>query len=326
MIPESYKLPSGLSPYQESFYVHLIEWKHKYITKEPGIYHGKAYDTILPEGLQSNYYPLYRPIVEKVFQEHSFKPHKLLGVHLASSQAACINLFTPLLEHEEIANAIFPIIKKDFKRLATDHIEKGFQFEFWDETNPLNDHTPAAGTDSDIAIAYYNQNNDLCLWLIEHKLTEKEFSTCGGYRSSGNTHKEWCRSSALPKDPDRCYYQYKCDYKYWSLTNATLFNEEAFSSRNECPFLGGENQLWRNQLMGQALQDKGDYTTVHFSVVYHHDNPYLTDTMNRYRELLVDDSVFSSFTSKDLIQAARAIEDQELQDWVTWFSDLYMIG
>ncbi len=65
-----------------------------------------------------------------------------------------------------------PTINPRFGNIATEYLENGFQFEYWDESNPLNDHTQAAGTDSDIAIAYYDVVGELSLWLIEHKLTE----------------------------------------------------------------------------------------------------------------------------------------------------------
>jgi hypothetical protein len=49
----------------------------------------------------------------------------------------------------------------------------------------LNDHTNVSGTDADIAIAYYDNLGNLNLWMIEHKLTEVEFTTCGGFKSRG---------------------------------------------------------------------------------------------------------------------------------------------
>jgi len=326
MIQDQYKLPKALSDFQKSFYIHLIEWKHKHITKEPGIHQGREYDAILPGKYQKEHYPLYRPIVDEVLKNHHFKPHKHFG-HMASSQAACINLFTPILMNDTIANQVLNKIKPDFEKLATDQLESGFQFEYWDKSNPLNDHTPAAGTDSDVAIAYYNQNDELSLWLIEHKLTEKEFTTCGGYRSSGNKKKELCLNpKAILEDNNKCYYQYAKNYKYWKLTsNSGLFNQEEMVKRSECPFLSGENQLWRNQLMAYAIQQEGLFKNVHFSVVLHHANPHLSETMNSYIYLLKDKSIFSTFTSKELIQAASNIKNNDFQNWVSWYSDLYRI-
>jgi len=326
MLDKKYRIPSSLSLFQETFYKHLINWKWKHVTTDPGLFQEREYDALLPDSLQDQQIPVYKPIIEEL-RKHDFKPHKQYGKHMASSQAACINLFTPLLRNPDIANEVLSQINPSFKRLATDHLESGFQFEYWDTSNPLNDHTPAAGTDSDIAIAYYNDNDELCLWLIEHKLTEKEFSTCGGYRSSGNKNKDWCRSQTVLADHDKCYYQHSCDYKYWKLTDeSNLFNESAMKERPECPFLGGENQLWRNQLMAFAIQKQGEYKNVHFSVVLHHSNLHLDETISRYKELLNAPEELTTFTSRDLIKAAEGFENGELQDWIAWFKDLYLIS
>ena len=99
---------------------------------------------------------------------------------MASSQAANLNLFLPIVLNPN-ASAVFAKLKPDFARLAVSQLDHGFRIEFWDEPyGNLHDKSKAAGTDADIAIAYYNHRDELCLWLIEHKLTEAEFTTCGG--------------------------------------------------------------------------------------------------------------------------------------------------
>lgn len=329
-IPEEqakkYKLPTKLNEFQLSLYIHLIEWKWRNITKEPGRYGKHLYDAILPESYKSQLYPLYRPIVDDVRNNHRFKTHKHFG-HMASSQAACLNLFVPLLKNPEIANVVLCQINPNFVSLATEELEGGFQFEYWDDRNLLKDHTDAAGTDSDIAIAYYNSEHELCLWLIEHKLTEAEFTTCGGYRSKGNAATQNCMDSAsVLENHDLCYYKYKCGYNYWAMTESSkLYKAEALKSNSQCPFIGGTNQLWRNQLMGYGLQGTDKFEQVHFSVVYHPANKELLHTINDYEGLLQDPSVFFSFTSKKIIDAVLLLRDAEIREWEKWYSDLYKI-
>jgi hypothetical protein len=324
-IAEKYKVPSKLTDFQLSLYIHLIEWKWENITKNPGMHGGREYDAILPKEFAEKGYPLYQPIVKEM-GNHSFKKHKYFG-HMASSQAACINLFAPILKNSKIANTILPVINSRFRSLAIDYLESGFQFEYWDESNPLNDHTTVAGTDSDIAIAYYDIEGNLSLWLIEHKLTEDEFTTCGGYRSKGNKQKANCRNSKLIlSDESHCYYKYHCDYKYWQITNKSkLFNNTKLNQRKKCPFIGGENQLWRNQLMGYAIQEKEVFKNVHFSVIHHHENTDLQTSMDNYRDILNEQSVFDSFTSKDIIESAKEINNQDIQEWLKWYSVLYRV-
>ena len=78
--------------------------------------------------------------------------------------------------------------------------------------------------------------------------------------------------------------------------------------------------------MAFAIQKQGEYKNVHFSVVHHHDNPHLKETILRYRELLNTPKELTTFTSKDLIEAASSLDNKEIQDWIAWFSDLYMIS
>lgn len=164
----SYRLPSKLSDFQLRMYIHLINWKWSHVTREAGINSGHAYDAILPDEYKDQLYPLYRPITQRFLahqRKHPFKSHIYFG-HMASSQAACVNLFMPILQDPQIAVRVLGAVKSDIKEIAVDHLDRGFRLEFWDEPdNVLNDHNKTSGTDADIAIAYYDQHSDLNLWL-----------------------------------------------------------------------------------------------------------------------------------------------------------------
>ena len=328
VIRKEYKLPQQLTEFQLSMYIHLIEWKWKNITKKPGVHAGTEYDAILPPELIDELYPLHRPIVEEIRSSYELKWHRHFS-HMASSQAACINLFMPILLDENAANEIFPKINPMFGRLATGKLTNGFQFEYWHESNPLNDHNKATGTDSDLAISYYDIHGKLALWLIEHKLTEAEFTTCGGYRSNGNGARSNCEDgSKILDNPSKCYYQYKCDYKYWQIMRRSeIYDWDALKGRSKCPFMGGENQLWRNQLMAEAIKNTTEYDTAHLSVVRHEGNTDLTRTIEKYKHFLRhDDNSFTEFTSKQLVIEASKVKRPGIQKWVEWISDLYRIN
>ncbi|HPR13674.1 MAG TPA: hypothetical protein PLV06_14905 [Bacteroidales bacterium] len=324
-ILRQYDLPWHLTDFQLRMFTHLIEWKWKNITRDKGSFRGKEYDTILPASAQEDWLPIYPALVEEV-RKLDFKKHRHFG-HMASSQAACLNLLFPLLRDKKTANIVFTLVKPDFRELATDTLNNGYAFEYCHESNPLKDHTPQAGTDADVAIAYYNTSGELSLWLIEHKLTEDEFTRCGGYRTSKNKKKDFCRDGNLIlSDHGKCYYTYSCHYKYWEITEES--NLYAFQSRDRsmiCPFLGGENQLWRNQLLGHSIKKLGQFKNVHFSVVHHPDNHDLDETVSSYVSLLRYKSVFSCLTSKEFIKAAKTVGSEGLKKWVSWYSDLYRI-
>ena len=87
------------------------------------------------------------------------------------------------------------------------------------------------------------------------------------------------------------------------------------------------NQLWRNQLLALSLEDKNEqpYRQVYFSVVRHPKNTSLEETINDYKNLVGNNEKFSTFTSADVIDAARTLTDPELHSWITWYKDLYKL-
>lgn len=333
-----YKLPGSLTPFQEEMYVHLINWKWKNISKEAGYYNYKGtkieYDAILPDNKHKDF-PLIYPSVLNDLKLHknkyNFKFHKHFN-HVASSQAANVNLFLPLLLHPR-ANDILMFLKPDFKSLATSELHKGFRIEYWDgnsntEKGLLKDHSALSGTDSDIAIAYYNEKEELCLWLVEHKLTEKEFTECGGFKSKDRDKSVHQCDKSFPEmllNKNSCFHHSFKGREYWNLTDANKSFFVNHSNHDSCPFKGGMNQLWRNQLLGFALEKEGKYKDVYFSVVKHPENKALDKSINQYNDLINDNIKFSVFDSKDVINAASKVNDAELNIWIDWYRALYKI-
>jgi hypothetical protein len=250
---------------------------------------------------------------------------------MASSQAACANLFIPILENPDIAATILSCVKPDLNKIATDHLDRGFRIEFWDEPdNVLNDHTPAAGTDADIAIAYYDHQGDLNLWMIEHKLTEAEFTACGGYKSRQRTKDHVCYpASAIVANRGLCYYHSRNRYHYWDITlgEASPFDIDQIRAYKHCPFMGGMNQLWRNLLLATSIErsisPRWPYKKVYFSVVYHPGNHYLVPTMNEFTDLIGNNDRFFSFTSDKLIEKALESDERDISQWVHWYQEMY---
>jgi hypothetical protein len=332
-----YRLANELTPFQLDMQIHLTNWKWEYLkTHDCGLHKEQPYDVILPDDMKAYLHPIYQPIVDRVLEHKGkfpFKLHKFVG-HMASSQVACINLFLPLLMHPRAAARVLRTLRPDMESIATDQLDGGFQIEFWpgtgDETGPLKDHTKVAGTDADIAIAYRDNDNNLKLWLIEHKLTEAEFTTCGGARSKGRTAKHRCSPAIdVLKDYNLCYYHQaeRCKYAYWSITDRhpEVFSRERLAAYKDCPFKGGMNQLWRNMLLALAVEDaKGSpYAGVHFSVVRHPGNDSLTQSMTAFKKLLDDDKRFDWFTSDQIVNDAATIP--ALQEWTAWYRKLYWL-
>lgn len=336
---KDYKMPKSLSAFQKKLYMHLIDWKWQNITEEYGYstYRGKriAYDAIIPDRFHSNLRNIYPGIKDQLIKHNKtfrVKIHRYFH-HMASSQAAAVNLFLPIL-HSSQAEKVLKTIKPDMKTIARDLLFNGFRVEYWDgtrkdDTGLLGDHNARSGTDADIAIAYRNQDNDLCLWLIEHKLGEKEFTDCGGYearREHGADSLCAISYKDIIEDHGTCYYNSVRYTKYWEITSHNKDLYEPCYSYETCPFRGGVNQLWRNQLLGLAVvsDSKTDFQHMHLSVVKPPQNTALDKTINHYKAMISDQSYFSVFDSSDLITQARATEDKELIEWANWYQDLYL--
>lgn len=332
---ESYKV------FRDRIYSYLLSYKFEKITKDHGVFRGVKSDYFLPENIVSKDYPamLYGPILPIVEEiqnsKYKYKPHIFSKIHIASSQTACVNLFIPILESQHADDILkrLTATPSNFDHIDRNELFHGYRLEYWDSTDDkdkglLGDHTKQAGTDSDIAIAYRDKQGKLCLWLIEHKLTEKEFTECGAYKSSKNGTNHNCQECALSDilaDYSKCYYHRK-NYNYWKIMSMPGVRD-FFNGKLEikgCPFRRGMNQLWRNQLLAIALerQNPNKFYEVYFSVVHHPENHFLTQSMNEYRELTNHSSKFSSFTSLDLIEAAKI--DSQLSEWIEWYSLVYL--
>jgi len=326
---QDYLLPAVLNDFQQGLYVHLINWKWEHITREPGMDRSVLYDAVVPDKFMEQFPMIYPGVVDTLkehLQKFPFRIHKYFH-HMASSQAANINLFLPILLHQN-ASAVLSKLKPDFARLATSQLDHGFRIEFWDEGfGNLHDKSKATGTDSDIAIAYYNHQAELCLWLIEHKLTEKEFTTCGGAKSPRKRLSHDCSKSftEILANKDYCYYHHMSKYNYWKITdtNQSFFANPA--QYEHCPFRKGMNQLWRNQLLALSIEqdERQPYQHVTFSVVKHPGNTSLNSTLEAYRGLIADNPKFTTFTSADVITAVSALHDPQLDEWVAWYKALY---
>jgi len=333
---KTYRLPSDLTDFQERMYIHLIDWKRENITCKAGKFKGIEYDAILPEEEKAKKQPIYQPVVPYLRRHHTkfrFKYHKFAG-HMASSQAACANLFLPILKDPELGAKVLAALKPDLRVIETrlPNFDSGYRLEFWgDHQEILKDHSPVSGTDADIAIAYHDQNGDLCLWLIEHKLTEKEFTPCGGFKSPGKTKQYSCESAAdILVDRDKCYYHGACRYRYWDVTlESGFFSLENIRRHVDCPFKSGMNQLWRNQLLGLSIENLRlpdlPFKKTFFSVVNHPDNHVLTPILRDYGGLVNHADRFSYFTSDKLVEAAKSSNDPFLNDWGSWYEGLYYL-
>ena len=268
-------------------------------------------------------------------KNRGFKFHRfVIRPHVVSSQAACFNLFLPIMKSHH-AVEILKAVRPDLAKIDDTHIREGFTFEYWGDIiqdvgskGLLNDHSPVAGTDADFALSYIDTEGNHCLWLVEHKLTEMEFTQCNVVH--GGKHIdciEKCKEEsvqALLDAPEKCYYCGTLKYRYWELTKRYI---DAFPNIDYhaigCPFADGMCQLWRNVLLAKAAQEAYGYDKVYFSMVKPKDNICLDDSIAAFNAI-VDKNMFSVFCPESLVDEASRFADDFTRDWVKWYRKTYI--
>jgi len=268
-------------------------------------------------------------------QKRGFDFHRFVKKpHIASSQAACFNLFMPIMKSDRAVD-VLKAVKPDIASIDYSHLEKGFAFEYWrDEPNNdgskglLGDHSTQAGTDADFALSYIDNKDNHCLWLVEHKLTESEFTRCNVVHNGKHPIEEkLCCTfdvKSLIDNPLKCYYSNTKHYRYWECTKKYIDSFPGLQSITKvgCPFADGMCQLWRNVLLARTAQEKYGYEKVYFSVVKPDGNTALNESIKQFKGI-VDEGVFSVFNPSTLVQAAKATPDSNLKDWAKWYSETY---
>jgi hypothetical protein len=337
----NYKIPDFMNEFQQLMYVHLINWKWENITKEPGKYLFKGEelenDILLPQSVQHNYPLIYPGIHEDLIDyrdEGKLHNRFLLNFNnMASSQAANINLFLPVLLHPGV-NSILRQIKPDFQYLATGKLRNGFSIGCRNDDSicePVNlgDHNSRMGTDVDLSISYFNTAGELCLWIIDHKFTEREFIECPAFKNAGRDrerHKCSKSFSDILKNKSYCYYHDVKGFRYWDMTGT---HKEFFINHHQyesCPFRNGMNELWRKHLLSMAMKESGEYSNVFFTVVKHPDNRSLDKTIRAYKQIIGNNPVFSILDSGAVVSAGKALNELKLNRWVEWYRGLYALG
>lgn len=283
---------------------------------------------------------LMEPRIVEAIENHRkirrFEYHRFFEAgHVASSQAACFNLFLPIMISDHAAE-VLACVKPDIKKIDDSRLDHGYCFEYWrekplyDESSDkglLNDHSKIYGTDADFAVSYIDKDEKKCLWLIEHKLTETEFTCCNVYHNSKHSKErvicDGLSFADLVNEPNKCYYTWKRHFAYWSHTTQELFPGINVNMKG-CPFKDGMCQLWRNVLLAEEARKSYGYDKAFFSVAKPEGNILLNDSISRFSEIVKTD-MFSVIDPKELFRAANAFDDELLHDWRKWYASVYFI-
>ena len=181
-------------PFAKSLRAHMESWCHR-AGSRPRAW-AKWTDGI---------YPDYRTLAEKSVRADSVKLHEYV-THILSSQAFAFNLFLPfragtkgsLSEHiSEMVGARVTIDRVQFE-----WVPPGGLLGELDGDRPIGDE-PATGVD--VALWGRLKNRRRAVVLTEVKLSEGNFTHCGGRKSRRNGRRDVCESAKLFLDePKGC--------------------------------------------------------------------------------------------------------------------------
>jgi hypothetical protein len=207
-----------------------------------GLFHAGATQALLPEAI-----PFYDDLRRRR------RLHRY-ALHVRSSQAFALNLFTPLSK-----DAIVAVLN----HLGLDAVEAdGPEFEYEDERDLLGEASRRSGhrTQVDVVLRGRDDQHRALVALVEVKLTETDFSGCSAYLNPANPTRDVCRNDGIfGGQPELCFQlnnhgQGRRQYDHYlrSAPNSAPSNP---NTDGGCLVRAGLNQPMRNLALAHALLD-----------------------------------------------------------------------
>lgn len=207
--------------------------------------------------------------------------------NLLSSQPMCFNLFGPLVDDRELATALF-------RALLPDVVETVEDVRIEHAPKPIKEYL-GDGTSFDAFVEYRRHDGARAFIGIETKLTEP-FSP-GTY--------DRARYRELSEQPD----------SPWRAGAGPLLADSRW------------NQLWRNQLLAQALltHAKSDYQGGSIMVLRHPQDDQCAEAIQGYRRLLARPETFHAVSLDHLIRTwTPNVRDGATDEWLKAFAVRYV--
>jgi hypothetical protein len=313
------------------------------ISKENGIYKGKSYDYIIPEGeWQETIFPKLKEDLRSYLKEKNIEPHE--GAHdLLSSWILCANLyFGTRINDNDNFKELFRQFLKEKLSLQIDKIDDiDLEYTPTGKLSPkeiLGEYGENRHTRPDIAV---HINDKEGLILGESKYTEKSFYDC----SAGPYYPENERIKQFNPNPDimRCMkmkilnnlkndcHSYKeWRRKYWDQLS---ISENGMRKFKECPACNGGFQLVRQQALAEGIAKSGKYKKVVSCVAFDGRNEVLMKCMessgiksirDEWKELFNLKSGFSVWEHQEWVEYVRQHGKTEFEtEWCKYMKDRY---
>ncbi|MCY3959970.1 MAG: hypothetical protein OXG65_16990 [Chloroflexi bacterium] len=276
-------------------------------------------------------YSAYRDLAAAAIRADHVRLHRQVA-HLRSSQAFALNLFLPFRDGPRalLSEAVSDLVGR---RLRIDRV----QFEWVPPGGLLGEIAGDRPVGDEPATA-----SDVVLWgrmrfrrriavLLEVKLSERDFTACGGRTSRGNRRTDVCRSARLfMRDPNACYLRrpvrQRRDRRYWEIfagSHGSVHN--AFPNADldgPCPFAYDMQQPMRNLAIARGLEQDGRVRSAWFGLCTHDANLNIARQWAAWHRLLPEPSHAPVLSASEVVRIGEA---EGLTGWATYMRQRYQL-
>ena len=216
----------GRTPFAARLEAHLEEWRAQV------------------DGSRSRYWnhwtdgicPTYRNLAEQAMDADEVRLHNQ-AAHLRSSQIFAFNLFLPFREGQraQLSELVSELVgtRVTIDRVHFEWVPPGGLLGEIVGDRPVGDEPATA---ADVVLWGRMRYRQPAAVLLEVKLSEGEFTSCGGREIRGNWRKDVCQSASLfMHDPNACYLRrpvrQRRDRRYWKFRSESRQRPQCLSQR-----------------------------------------------------------------------------------------------
>jgi hypothetical protein len=162
--------------------------------------------------------------------------------------------------------------------------------------------------------------------LVEVKLSEAGFTTCGGAVSPRNLERFGCDDAhAMLAEPQRCYLtkppHQRRPRRYWEIFEAqhgSLAGAFPGVSSGPCPFRGHAQQLMRQHALAMAMEQEGLADEAWLLLLHHDHNPDVVPHFDAYQATAARPERLLRWPATRLLAAGPL-------PWAAWMRQRYFL-
>ena len=273
----------------------------------------------------------YRGLAETSRRAHEVKLHKY-AAHLLSSQAFAFNLFLPFRDgrRARLSEYVSQLIgaQLTIEQVRFEWTPPGGLLGEIAGDRPVGDEPATA---ADIVLWGRLRSRRRAAVLLEVKLSEGDFTHCGGRYSRGNRRQDVCQSARLfMHDPHACYLRrpvrQRRDRRYWEIFTQSYGSvRAAFPHTNldgPCPFARSQQQPMRNLAIARGMEQDGMVQQAWFALCVHDANPDIAAHWTDWSRLLPKPSMAPVLPASEVINIGEA---EGLIDWAAYMRERYQL-